>query len=514
MATLEEAIRVIRALVEGETIAYEGTELHFPWTTGWDLPVWVAGYGPMALAMTGRVADGVILQLADPDLIRWFVGQVREAEAAAGRPAGSVRVQAAAPAHVGDLRDVSRADALVPGAGQQPRRRPRQQVPARAAARVADRLHPRPRGLRLPPPRRGRVVERRASSATRSTDRFCVLGSVDEHIAKLRRAGRRRRRPVQHLPDERRRGGGPRGLRPRDHPGDAGLGPRPAPAIAGRCAGSHRRPRAVVRSGAVGGGSLAGSGDWRRGARRARSTEPHITPPEDRPVTRLSLAPTATIRTGTSTEPGPSAPDEAAPRPRRGLGRRSCWRSRSWRPACRRSTRSSSSAARAGRSWRRRCSASSARRPSSPWPASAPRARPRRGRSAHRPASRSATRRSVSRSHRDRCRRRACAVGCGAGRVDSPPVILDNGTPAGLTLPVRAQRHRRDLSCDRSSRAAPLAAATRTVAASPRRHRPRRGRDRPRRPARSVGVGTAVAGDDASTSTSGRAPTSPGRTAT
>ena len=34
--------------------------------------------------MTGRVADGVILQLADPDLIRWFVGQVREA-AAGGR---------------------------------------------------------------------------------------------------------------------------------------------------------------------------------------------------------------------------------------------------------------------------------------------------------------------------------------------------------------------------------------------------------------------------------------------
>ena len=51
--------------------------------------------------MTGRIADGLILQLADPDLIRWFVSQLREAEAAAGRPAGSVKVQAAAPAHVG-----------------------------------------------------------------------------------------------------------------------------------------------------------------------------------------------------------------------------------------------------------------------------------------------------------------------------------------------------------------------------------------------------------------------------
>src|SRR5438876_6044152 len=100
MKTLEEAIAVIRDLVEGRSVTFEGTELVFPWTGKWKLPVWVAGYGPMALAMTGRIADGLILQLADPDLIRWFVAQLREAETVAGRPAGSVRVQAAAPAHV------------------------------------------------------------------------------------------------------------------------------------------------------------------------------------------------------------------------------------------------------------------------------------------------------------------------------------------------------------------------------------------------------------------------------
>src|SRR4249920_3932284 len=85
MATLEEAIVVIKALVEGRAIEYEGAELHLPWTGSWTLPVWVAGYGPMALAMTGRVADGLILQLGDPDLIRWFVDQVREATRTAGR---------------------------------------------------------------------------------------------------------------------------------------------------------------------------------------------------------------------------------------------------------------------------------------------------------------------------------------------------------------------------------------------------------------------------------------------
>ena len=101
MAGTEEAIKVIRELVEGRSITYEGTELVFPWTGKWKLPVWIAGYGPMALAMTGRVADGVILQLADPDLIRWFVSMVRDAESGAGREPGSVKVMAAAPLHVG-----------------------------------------------------------------------------------------------------------------------------------------------------------------------------------------------------------------------------------------------------------------------------------------------------------------------------------------------------------------------------------------------------------------------------
>ena len=184
LATLEEAIRVIRALVAGDKIAYEGTDLHFPWTTGWDLPVWVAGYGPMALAMIGRVADGVILQLADPDLIAWFVGQIRDAEKAAGRPAGSVRVQAAAPAHVGDLascRDRTRwFPALVSNhVVDLVNRYPREQLPEALTGYIHDRegydyLH---------------HAEVGSSNAgfvgDEVTDRFCVLGSVDDHVAKI-----------------------------------------------------------------------------------------------------------------------------------------------------------------------------------------------------------------------------------------------------------------------------------------------------------------------------------------
>jgi probable F420-dependent oxidoreductase len=185
LAHTEEAIRVIRALVAGERIEYEGTELHFPWTTGWTLPVWVAGYGPMALAMTGRVADGIILQLADPDLIRWFGDQVREAAAAVGRDPASISIQAAAPAHIGS-RDLGRDRT--------------RWFPALVSNHVVDLVSKYPRD-RLPDALTGYIGEREgydyrhhaevgSSNAAfvgdEVTDRFCILGGPDEHIAKLR----------------------------------------------------------------------------------------------------------------------------------------------------------------------------------------------------------------------------------------------------------------------------------------------------------------------------------------
>ena len=86
-----------------------------PWAGRWRLPVWIAGYGPMALAMTGRIADGLILQLADPDMVRWMVGLMRDAAEAAGRDPASIRVQAAAPAHVGEIEDCRQRVRWFPG---------------------------------------------------------------------------------------------------------------------------------------------------------------------------------------------------------------------------------------------------------------------------------------------------------------------------------------------------------------------------------------------------------------
>src|ERR671934_1211310 len=66
LAVLEETTKVIRDLAEGRPVTYEDASLRLDWAPRHRLPVWVAGYGPKALEVTARIADGAIIQLADP----------------------------------------------------------------------------------------------------------------------------------------------------------------------------------------------------------------------------------------------------------------------------------------------------------------------------------------------------------------------------------------------------------------------------------------------------------------
>jgi probable F420-dependent oxidoreductase len=61
----------------------------------------MAAYGPKALRLVGEQADGFILQTADPDIVRWTIGSVRDAATAAGRDPDSITMCVAAPAYVG-----------------------------------------------------------------------------------------------------------------------------------------------------------------------------------------------------------------------------------------------------------------------------------------------------------------------------------------------------------------------------------------------------------------------------
>lgn len=100
LARLGEAIEVIRDLAEGREAVVDGNPLRIPWIKDGRLPVWMAAYGPKALALTGQKADGFILQLADPFLTEWMVKSVRQAATEAGRDPASITICVAAPAYV------------------------------------------------------------------------------------------------------------------------------------------------------------------------------------------------------------------------------------------------------------------------------------------------------------------------------------------------------------------------------------------------------------------------------
>jgi probable F420-dependent oxidoreductase len=184
MKTLEQAATVIRNLVEGRSAEYEGGSLELPWAGKWRLPVWIAGYGPMALAMTGRIADGLILQLADPDLIRWMIGLMRDAAVGAGRDPASIKVQAAAPAHVGAIEECREHVRWFPGlvsghVVDLVNRYPADQLPESLTGYIRDRED-------RDASRHDEFGAANTASATDDVvDRFAIVGPPEDHVRRL-----------------------------------------------------------------------------------------------------------------------------------------------------------------------------------------------------------------------------------------------------------------------------------------------------------------------------------------
>jgi len=102
LENLEDFVKSFRELNAGRSVAHEGASAKFPWASAGVPPVWVAGYGPKALRTAGRIGDGVILQFADPDLISWCLGFVREGAKEVGRDFSKIAVMAAAPVWASD----------------------------------------------------------------------------------------------------------------------------------------------------------------------------------------------------------------------------------------------------------------------------------------------------------------------------------------------------------------------------------------------------------------------------
>jgi probable F420-dependent oxidoreductase len=104
VAEFEEARKMLKPFMNGHEVTWNDKELQLKWVRP-ELPeieMHVAGYGPKALAVGGRQGDGIIIQLADPDIIQWIMETARKAAAEAGRDPAALKCIVSAPSHVTD----------------------------------------------------------------------------------------------------------------------------------------------------------------------------------------------------------------------------------------------------------------------------------------------------------------------------------------------------------------------------------------------------------------------------
>ncbi len=189
LARVAEFIGKTKAMVRGDEVTYDGsaTPVQFTWAEGYELPAWIAAYGPQALKTAGEHGDGVVLQIGEPSLCKWFTDQAIAAGRASGRDMSGYRSMAAAPAYFGD-----RAAAI----------EATRWFPAMVGNHVADIVEKYGADSDLVPAsltsyiekRRGYDYSKHGQSDNPYLDfitedvveSFCVLGEPAEHVAKIR----------------------------------------------------------------------------------------------------------------------------------------------------------------------------------------------------------------------------------------------------------------------------------------------------------------------------------------
>lgn len=189
VAEFERALVMMKDLMNGRPVEWNGKELELQWAKGRpEIPMYVAGYGPRALGVAGRVGDGVVIQLADPDIIGWIMETARKAAAEAGLDPDALKPIVCAPAYVGDDLRYARDEV--------------RWFPAMVSNHVMDLIERYGESSDIPRELTDYVKVRKFYDykdhsrvgakhgefvSDEICDRFCILGSVEDHVAKLRR---------------------------------------------------------------------------------------------------------------------------------------------------------------------------------------------------------------------------------------------------------------------------------------------------------------------------------------
>lgn len=110
LAAFEEKLRVIRALLRGEKVEYEGDEMQMSWASC-DVPIIMACSGPKSLQLGGRVADGVLFQVGSaPAFVRYALDNIAKGAEKSGRKLSDLKLYMRLAGSVSDDRELAREE--------------------------------------------------------------------------------------------------------------------------------------------------------------------------------------------------------------------------------------------------------------------------------------------------------------------------------------------------------------------------------------------------------------------
>ena len=108
---MEEVINVLRKLMAGEEVNFDGQDIKVSWPPC-KVPVVIACSGPRSLQLAGRIADGVLFQVgADPDLALYAKKNIGIGARQAGRDFSEIKLYQRLAFAVSDDREQVRAEA-------------------------------------------------------------------------------------------------------------------------------------------------------------------------------------------------------------------------------------------------------------------------------------------------------------------------------------------------------------------------------------------------------------------
>jgi alkanesulfonate monooxygenase SsuD/methylene tetrahydromethanopterin reductase-like flavin-dependent oxidoreductase (luciferase family) len=98
LGRVEEYLEIVRRAMRGEKLDFDGKYFtahgfKLAFKPGKNpIPIYLAGFGPKMTRLAGRIADGVLINMANPDEICRIAAEVKEGASASGKPADKMEI--------------------------------------------------------------------------------------------------------------------------------------------------------------------------------------------------------------------------------------------------------------------------------------------------------------------------------------------------------------------------------------------------------------------------------------